>query len=139
MPSVILLRLAGHEVEHIGDFAGGSDDPEVVAMANEMGRTILTFDSALGTLAHAQKTPAHIGIVYFRIFSYRPGTPGSMFNDYLSANPEVDRSIRITVLDPPVCGSGSSSEVHRKLVQHEGLPSPYTLLLFFGPSWSCVS
>ncbi len=70
-------------------------------MANEMGRTILTFDSDLGTLAFAQKTPAHFGIVYFRLFSYRPDTPGRMLNDYLSANPEVDLCMRITVFDPP--------------------------------------
>ncbi len=101
MPSVTLLRIAGHEVEHIGDIAAGSDDLEVVAMANEMGRTILTFDSDLGTLAFSQKTPAHFGIVYFRLFSYRPDTPGRMLNDYLSANPEVDLSMRITVFDPP--------------------------------------
>jgi len=39
--------------------------------------------------------------VYFRLFSYRPDTPGRMLIDYLSANPEVDLSMRITVFDPP--------------------------------------
>ena len=74
---------------------------DVVAMASETGRTILTFDSDLGTPAFAFYKPAHFGIVYFRLFTYRPDTPGRMLIDYLSANPEVDLSMRITVFDPP--------------------------------------
>jgi predicted nuclease of predicted toxin-antitoxin system len=101
MPSVLLLREAGHEVEHMGEIAGGSVDVDVVAMANEMGRAVLTFDSDLGTLAIALNTPARFGIVYFRLYSYRPDTPGRILIDYLNANPEVDLSMCITVFDPP--------------------------------------
>ncbi|MEO8066216.1 MAG: DUF5615 family PIN-like protein [Flavobacteriales bacterium] len=101
MPSVVLLREAGHHVEHIGEFADGSYDEDVVSIANERGQTILTFDSDLGTLAIAHGKPAHGGIVYFRLFSYKPDTPARMLLDYLTANPEVDLSERITVFDPP--------------------------------------
>jgi predicted nuclease of predicted toxin-antitoxin system len=100
-PSVVLLRGAGHDVKHVGDVASGSPDETVVALANEEGRTILTFDGDIGTLAIAREQPAHGGIVYFRIFSYKPETPGLMLSDYLAANPEVDLSERITVFDPP--------------------------------------
>lgn len=101
MPSVIVLRDAGHDVQHIGDIAGGSVDEDVVARANQTGRTILTFDSDLGTLAIARDQPAHGGIVYFRLFSYKPDTPARMLLDYLMANPDVDLTKRITVFDPP--------------------------------------
>jgi predicted nuclease of predicted toxin-antitoxin system len=101
MPSVVLLREAGHDVQHIGDIASGVADEDVVVRANESGRTILTFDSDLGTLAIARHQPAHSGIVYFRLFSYMPDTPARMLIDYLTANPEVDLSERITVFDPP--------------------------------------
>ena len=101
MPSVIVLREAGHDVQHMGDIAVGSVDEDVVKRANESGRTILTFDSDLGTLAIARNQPAHGGIVYFRLFSYRPETPARMLLDYLAANPDVDLSGRITVFDPP--------------------------------------
>ena len=46
-PSVAVLREAGHDIQHIGDIAGGSADQDVVARANESGRTLLTFDSDL--------------------------------------------------------------------------------------------
>jgi predicted nuclease of predicted toxin-antitoxin system len=101
IPSVIVLREAGHDVQHIGDMAVGSVDEDVVKRANESGRTILTFDSDLGTLAIARNQPAHGGIVYFRLFSYKPDTPARMLLDYLAANPDVDLSGRITVFDPP--------------------------------------
>lgn len=101
MPSVSVLREAGHDVQHIGDIAGGSVDEDVVARANATGRILLTFDSDLGTLAIARNRPAHSGIVYFRLFSYMPDTPGRMLLDYLIANPDADMSERITVFDPP--------------------------------------
>lgn len=101
MPSVVLLREAGHDVEHMADLASGATDEDVVVRANESKRTILTFDSDLGTLAIARHQPAHGGIVYFRLFSYRPDTPARILLDYLTANPEADLSERITVFDPP--------------------------------------
>jgi len=100
-PSAALLTAAGHDVIHTSDVAGGSPDEHVVALANKDGRTILTFDGDIGTLAIARNQPAHGGIVYFRLYSYKPDTPGSMLLDYLAANPEVDLSERITVFDPP--------------------------------------
>ncbi|MBK8498859.1 MAG: DUF5615 family PIN-like protein [Flavobacteriales bacterium] len=101
IPSVTVLHDAGHDVQHIGEIAGGSADEDVVSFANESGRTILTFDSDLGTLAIARNQPAHGGIIYFRLFSYKLDTPARMLLDYLAANPEVDLSERITVFDPP--------------------------------------
>lgn len=101
LPSVAVLREAGHDVQHIGEISGGSPDEDVVALANDGGRTILTFDSDLGTLAIARDRPAHGGIVYFRLFRYAPDTPAHMLLDYLAADPEVDFTGRITVFDPP--------------------------------------
>lgn len=101
MPSVTVLREAGHDVLHIGEVAGGASDAEVVLQANESGRTILTFDSDLGTLAVAFNRPAYHGIVYFRLFRYKPDTPARILLDYLATNPEADLSGRITVFDPP--------------------------------------
>lgn len=101
LPSAALLRSAGHDVVHVGDVAGGSTDEDVVAMANKDHRTVLTFDGDIGTLAMARNQPASGGIVYFRLFSYTPDTPGSMLLDYPAANPDVDLSGRITVFDPP--------------------------------------
>lgn len=101
IPSVLVLREAGHDIQHIGGIAGGSSDEDVVSRANESDRIILTFDSDLGTLAMARNQPTHGGIIYFRLFNYKPDTPARMLLDYLAANPEVDLSERITVFDPP--------------------------------------
>jgi predicted nuclease of predicted toxin-antitoxin system len=100
-PSVILLRSAGHDVRCIIEFAGGAGDQEVARIANEDLRTILTFDSDLGTLAVNQGQAVVGGIVYFRLFNYKPDMPWRMLLDYLTANPEVDLSGCITVFDPP--------------------------------------
>jgi predicted nuclease of predicted toxin-antitoxin system len=99
--SASVLRCAGHDVTHVSEIASGSPDEDVVALANKDGLTILTFDSDIGTLAIARSQPCLGGIVYFRLFSYKPDTPGYMLLDYLAANPEVDLSERITVFDPP--------------------------------------
>jgi predicted nuclease of predicted toxin-antitoxin system len=101
MPSVAVLREAGHDIQHIADIAVGSIDEDVVSRANVSGRTILTFDSDIGTLAIARNQPAHGGIVYFRLFTYKSDTPARMLLDYLAANPDVDLWGRITVFDPP--------------------------------------
>lgn len=90
MRSVTLLREAGHDILHMSAVAKGAADEDVVHHANESGRTILTFDSDLGTLAIARNQPARGGIVYFRLFSYKPDTPANMLLDHLAANPEVD-------------------------------------------------
>lgn len=100
-PSVSLLREAGHDVEQVGLVAAGASDVEVVAMANGSLRTVLTFDSDLGTLAVAANQPVRNGIVYFRLAQYKPETPEKMLLDYLAANPGIDLSMRITVFDPP--------------------------------------
>ena len=100
-PSAALLTAAGHDVIHVSDRASGASDEDVVALANKDGRTVLTFDGDIGTLAIARNQPVHGGIVYFRLFSYKPDTPALMLLDYLTANPEVDLSERITVFDPP--------------------------------------
>lgn len=100
-PSVVLLRSAGHDVVHVSHVASGSADEDVVLLANRDHRTILTFDGDLGTLSIARNQPVSAGIVYFRLFSYKPETPGLMLLDHLTANPEVDLSGRITVFDPP--------------------------------------
>ncbi|MEO8590140.1 MAG: DUF5615 family PIN-like protein [Flavobacteriales bacterium] len=101
MPSVEVLRCAGHDLVHVSAVASGSSDEDVVALANCDGRTVLTFDSDIGTLAMARNQKALGGIVYFRLFAFKPTTPADMLLDYLQANPEVDFSERITVFDPP--------------------------------------
>ena len=101
MPSVEVLRRAGHDVVHVSTIASGSSDEDVVAIANRDARAVLTFDSDIGTLALARNQKAVSGIVYFRLFSFKPTTPAEMLLDYLAANPEVDFGERITVFDPP--------------------------------------
>ena len=101
MPSVHLLREAGHDVEHVGLIARSAIDEDVVALANKESRTVLTFDADIGTLAIARNQPVHAGIIYYRLMSYKPDTPGRILLDHLKANPETEFAGRITVFDPP--------------------------------------
>ena len=101
MPSVFVLREAGHKIEHVGVIARSAIDEDVVALANKETRTVLTFDADIGTLAIARKQPVVAGIIYFRLVNYKPETPAQMLLDHLKANPETDFAGRITVFDPP--------------------------------------
>lgn len=101
LPSVEVLRQAGFDIVHVGLSSPGLPDIEVTKMATQLGRTLLTFDSDLGTIAITQRIFPPAGIVYFRLLSFRPETPALVLLDYIRTNAPIDLSNTITVFDPP--------------------------------------
>ena len=61
------IRHAGHDVAWVGDLNPGISDEEVVALATESGRTILTFDKDFGTLTFQHGVSAPAGVILFRV------------------------------------------------------------------------
>ena len=61
------LRENGYNVLWIRESAPGSADEDVLALASEEERVLLTFDKDFGELAFRSGLPAKCGIVLFRI------------------------------------------------------------------------
>ena len=96
--SVEFLRDAGHDVVSIGDDFAGVTDEEVVALATEEDRLIVTFDRDYGELIfkHGFQPPA--GVLYLRIEEFSPDEPGQIVAELL-AEGVMDLAGALTVLD----------------------------------------
>ncbi len=71
-PSIRLLRQAGHDMVAIADLAPSANDPDVIRLAREDERILLTFDSDIGTLLFHRGAPPPPGVVYFRFVQSSP-------------------------------------------------------------------
>lgn len=65
--AVEALGKMGHDVEWVRIIAPGIGDNDVLALAANEGRIVLTFDKDFGERAQVTKLPASCGIVLFRI------------------------------------------------------------------------
>ena len=61
------LRESGFDVEWISEISPSVRDTEVVQIARETDRTILTLDKGFGDLAFQRRTFPRAGIVLFRL------------------------------------------------------------------------
>ena len=61
-----VLAAAGHELLFVADVAAGISDAEVLALACDQGRILLTLDADFGDLIYQQHRPAPLAIVYLR-------------------------------------------------------------------------
>lgn len=82
-PVVASLRARGHDVAWITEIRRGMEDREVLALAQQEQRVVVTFDKDFGELAFAARLPASCGVVLFRL---------------QGASPEVDNHRAVTAL-----------------------------------------
>lgn len=61
------LRQKGHDVFWVRMEAPGIPDPEVLSLAQEDSRILMTFDKDFGELAFRRRLPASCGIILFRV------------------------------------------------------------------------
>jgi predicted nuclease of predicted toxin-antitoxin system len=64
------VQEAGHEVVWVGDWDSDPGDEEILALAHQEGRVLVTLDKDFGELALVQRMP-HCGIVRLVNFSAR--------------------------------------------------------------------
>jgi predicted nuclease of predicted toxin-antitoxin system len=65
--SVERLRELGHDVLSISTESPGIDDDEVLRLANQTARLLITFDKDFGTIVFRDRQLPLAGIVLFRI------------------------------------------------------------------------
>jgi predicted nuclease of predicted toxin-antitoxin system len=89
-PSIVFLRNKGFEVKSIQEGYGGIPDEEVIAIAEQEGRIILTFDSDYGELLFKYQRATPPSVVYFRFKGRSPSESGRMLFELLNANLEIE-------------------------------------------------
>ncbi len=86
-PSVAVLRVSGHDVLSIAESHSGDDDTEVLALAREEGRWLVTFDRDYGELLFARNYAPPPAVILLRVKSYRPDEPAAWL-EHLLREPE---------------------------------------------------
>jgi predicted nuclease of predicted toxin-antitoxin system len=76
MASIHIMRKAGFDVAAIIETSPGITDSEVLHMARQENRVILTFDRDYGELIYKSNRPTPKGVVYFRFLPSTPAEPG---------------------------------------------------------------
>jgi len=72
-PIVYLLREKGFDVEYIAEFDAGIDDEEVLKIANDDNRILITRDKDFGELVYRLKK-IHSGIILNRLAGLKSKT-----------------------------------------------------------------
>ena len=93
-----VLVAAGFDIQHVGMLYAGQKDIDIVRIAQENDRTLLTFDSDYGTLAFKDGVWPKCGIIYFRMHNYTPEEPATRFLSILQADPNLEWADRVTVI-----------------------------------------
>ena len=76
---VARLRAAGHEVSWARETHRSAADPSLLELANQEGRTLITYDRDFGELVHKRHLPAPFGVVLFRIYQDMPRSTRAEF------------------------------------------------------------
>ena len=61
------LRAAGHDVNWVSEISPGITDTQVIELAIQQDRILVTFDTDFGELAFRRSLPATCGIILLRL------------------------------------------------------------------------
>jgi predicted nuclease of predicted toxin-antitoxin system len=81
--AVAALNAAGHDVVWVRLVAPGAADRDVLALAVQEERILLTFDKDFGELAKGSALPPKCGIVLFRMPLAKPADVGQQLADLI--------------------------------------------------------
>jgi len=98
LKSTHILRAAGFDVKVVGVEFAGIADREVIKIAIEEERTIVTFDRHYGDLIFRQGYRPSAGVIYLRWRQFGPEDPGRYLADLLASS-HIDFSNALTVID----------------------------------------
>ena len=96
--SIYYLREKGYDVLSIGIDNPSILDSEIMNIAINEERTILTFDRDYGELIFRHNYKPEKGIIYLRLDEYQPQEPGVVVEAILT-NIEIDLTRALTVVD----------------------------------------
>jgi len=78
VPAIRKLRAAGVDVTAVGEIMPAAGDHDVMALACQEGRWVVTFDRDYGELIFKEGLPPPPAILYFRQESYPPDRPADL-------------------------------------------------------------
>ena len=79
--AVASLRAAGHDVRWAVETDRSAAEPNLLELATQEGRTLITFDSDFGELVHRYSASAPFGVLFFRLHN---GVPNSAKADFIT-------------------------------------------------------
>ena len=95
--SVRHLRAAGYDIASIAEIAPGASDSDVLQIARNEQRILVTFDRDFGELIYRKAEPAPSGVVFLRFIPHSPEEAAAVVRDLLS-RAEIKLSDRFTVV-----------------------------------------
>jgi predicted nuclease of predicted toxin-antitoxin system len=98
LKSVHILKAAGFDVKVVGVEFAGITDREVMEIAIQEERTIVTFDRHYGELIFRQGYRPPSGVIYLRWRQFGPEDPGRYLAEFLASS-KIDFSHALTVID----------------------------------------
>src|ERR1044071_4563221 len=73
--SVARLRASGFDVGAVAEVARGAADVDILRMAREQNRVLITFDRDFGELIYRDLAPVPPGVIYLRVAVSSPEEP----------------------------------------------------------------
>ena len=90
IPSYRLVFESGVDIVHVGLLAPSIADTDVMELARQQERILVTFDRDHGELVFAKDTPPPRGIVYFRLRRYSKEEPGRKLLALIESETDFD-------------------------------------------------
>src|SRR5262249_12671527 len=81
LESIRRLRAEGHDVLAASERMPGVRDEEILSLAAQDERVLLTFDRDYGELIYRRGLPAPLGVVYLRFIPLDPSQPAEVVID----------------------------------------------------------
>ena len=94
-PSIQILRSNYIDILSIAEQNPGITDQEVMKIAIQEKRTIVTHDGDYGELIYKLGYKPEAGVIYYRIFNFEPDDPGKILLDLISRNFKFNNSLTV--------------------------------------------
>ncbi|MBX9783271.1 MAG: DUF5615 family PIN-like protein [Chitinophagaceae bacterium] len=96
--SFLYLKAKGYEIVSIGIENPSITDAEVMAIAINEKRIVVTFNRDYGELIFKRNYKPEKGVIYLRLDEYEPEEPGLIIEEIIN-NKEIDLTMALTVID----------------------------------------
>jgi predicted nuclease of predicted toxin-antitoxin system len=95
LPALRLLRNQGVEVSAVVETCPGVPDEQVLALAREESRWLVTYDRDYGELIYSLRLPPPPAVLYLRQEPYPPDRPASILLDLMADPKRVEGSFLV--------------------------------------------